>query len=104
MTTFPLQRTSSAALRTPPQACLSHGLWALVHEKEEHNCNDDKEDDDEVPEQLVVDDNGVDKVESKEPEEEAIDPAGQLRMILMFVKKISLMTRLTCSSSREVAV
>merc|ERR1711874_805839 len=26
--TFPLQRTSSAALRTPPQACLSHGLLA----------------------------------------------------------------------------
>ena len=28
--TFPLQRTSSAALRTSPQACLSHGLLALV--------------------------------------------------------------------------
>ena len=28
--TFPLQRTSSAALRTPPQASLSHGLRALV--------------------------------------------------------------------------
>ena len=86
--TLPLQRTSSADLRTPPQACLSHGLWALVHEEEEHSaehdCNDDKEDVDEVPEQLVVDDDGVDKVECKEPEEEARDPAGQLRMILMF--------------------
>ena len=28
--TFPLQSTSSAALRTPPQACLSHGFLALV--------------------------------------------------------------------------
>ena len=70
----------------------------------EHDRNDEEEDADEVPEQLVVDYNGVDKVESKEPEEEARDPAGQLRMILMFGKTISLMTRLTCNSSREVAV
>ena len=53
----------------------------------------------------MVDDDGVDEVESKEPEEEARDPASQLRMILMmFGKNISLMIRLTCSSSREVAV
>ena len=53
-------------------------------EKEGHGTDgyDDEEDDDEVPEQLVVDDNGIDKVESKEPEEEPRDPAGQLRMIL----------------------
>ena len=52
----------------------------------------------------MVDDDGVDKVESKEPEEEARDPASQLRMILMFGKNISLMIRITCNSSREVAV
>ena len=28
--TLPLQRTSSADLRTPPQACLSHGVRALA--------------------------------------------------------------------------
>ena len=28
--TFPLRSTSSAALRTPPQACLSHGFRALM--------------------------------------------------------------------------
>ena len=70
----------------------------------EQDGNDEEEDADEVPEQLVVDYNGVYKVESKEPEEEARDPAGQLRMILMFGKTISLMTRLTCNNSREVAV
>ena len=32
--TFPLARTSSAALRTPSQACLSHGFLALVVETE----------------------------------------------------------------------
>ena len=50
----------------------------------EHDGNDEEEDADEVPEQLVVDDNGVDKVEGKEPEEEARDPASQLGIILMF--------------------
>ena len=53
-------------------------------DEEEHDGNDEEGDADEVPEQLVVDDDGVDKVEGKEPEEEARDPAGQLRMILMF--------------------
>ena len=48
----------------------------------------------------MVDDNSIDEVESEEPEEETRDPARQLRMILMFEK----MTRLTCKSSREVAV
>ena len=77
-------------------------------EEEEHGAercgNDEDEDADEVPEQLVVDDNGVDEVESKEPEEEARDPASQLRIILMFGKNIFLPIRLTCNSSREVAV
>ena len=50
----------------------------------DHDGNDDEDDKDEVPEQLVVDEDGVDKVESKEPEEESRDPAGQLRMVLMF--------------------
>ena len=61
------------------------------HEAEEDDGgerdDDDEEDGGEVPEQLVVDDNGVDQVESKEPEEESRDPAGKLtRMILMFGK------------------
>ena len=51
----------------------------------------------------MVDDDGENKVESKEPEKTR-DPAGQLRMILTFGKNIYLMTKLTCSSSREVAV
>ena len=73
---------------------------------DQHGADDEERDDDEIPEQLVVDDNGVDEVEGKEPEEEAGDPASQLRMIfLMFRKNISLMMmRLTCNSSREVAV
>ena len=49
----------------------------------------------------MVDDDGVDEVESKEPEEETRDPAGQL-IVVVFV--MILMTRLTCNSSREVAV
>ena len=63
---------------------LTQGHSPVDLDDEDDDCNDDKEDVDEVPEQLVVDYNGVDKVESKEPEEEARDPAGQLRMILMF--------------------
>ena len=52
--------------------------------------NDEELDEDEVPEQLVVDDDGENKVESKEPEKNR-DPAGQLRMILTFGKNIYLM-------------
>ena len=52
----------------------------------------------------MVDDDGENKVESKEPEKKTRDPAGQLRMILTFGKNIYLMNKLTCSSSREVAV
>ena len=70
----------------------------------EEQDHDGDEDDDGLPEQLVVDDDGVDEVESKEPEEEARDPASQLRIILMFGKNIFLPIRLTCNSSREVAV
>ena len=72
----------------------------------EHDGNDEEEDDDEVPEQLVVDDDGVDQVESEEPEEESRDPAGQLIVvvIVMLRNNISLMVKLTCNSSREVAV
>ena len=82
----------------------NHGDDEEEEDGAEHDGNDEKEYPDEVPEQLVVDDDGVDKVECKEPEEEARDPASQLRMILMFGKNISLMIRLTCNSSREVAV
>ena len=55
----------------------NHGDEEEEHDAE-HDGNDEEEDADEVPEQLVVDDNGVDKVEGKEPEEEARDPASQL--------------------------
>ena len=52
----------------------------------------DHSDDDEVPEQLVVDDDGVDQVESKEPEEESRNPAGKLSRMMMriFGKNFSL--------------
>ena len=51
----------------------------------------------------MVDDNSIDQVEGKEPEEETRDPAGQLRMILN-ISYLMMMMRLTCNSSREVAV
>ena len=53
-----------------------------------------------IPEKLMVDDDGVDEVESKEPEEETRDPASQLIVVWVII----LMTKLTCNSSREVAV
>ena len=40
-----------------------------------------------VPEQLVVDHDGVDKVEGEEPEEETRYPAGELRMIFDLMQK-----------------
>ena len=64
--------------------------------------DDDDGVDDDVPEKLVVDDDGVDEVESKEPEEETRDPAGKLIMVVIVL--IVLMNMLTCNSSREVAV
>ena len=91
----------SLSVPRPPGPGENHGDDGEEHGAE-HDGNDEEEDVDEVPEQLVVDDDGVDKVECKEPEEEARDPAGQLRMNLMFGKNISLM--ITCNSSREVAV
>ena len=39
---------------------------------------EDHEDGDGVPEQLVVDEDGVDEVEGEEPKEESRDPAGEL--------------------------
>ena len=36
-----------------------------------------------LPEKLVVDDDGVDEVESEEPEEETGDPAGQLMVVVL---------------------
>jgi len=55
------------------------------------------------PVKLVVDSDGVDEVESIEPEEETGDPAGQL-MDMVVIMMILLMNMLTCNSSREVAV
>ena len=49
----------------------------------EQDGNDEEKDADEVPEQLVVDDDGVDEVESEEPEEETGDPAGQLVVVVL---------------------
>ena len=77
--TFPLRRTSSAAFLTPPQASRSQGLLALAIKVIE-----DHEDGDGVPEQLVVDDDGVDEVEGEEPKEESRDPAGELGGTLTF--------------------
>ena len=61
------------------------------------------DDDDDLPVKLVVDSDGVDEVESIEPEEETGDPAGQL-MDMVVIMIILLMNMLTCNSSREVAV
>ena len=77
--TFPLRRTSSAAFLTPPQAWRSQGFLALAIKVIE-----DHEDGDGVPEQLVVDDDGVDEVEGEEPKEESRDPAGKLGGTLSF--------------------
>ena len=55
----------------------------------------------------MVDDNGVDQVEGKEPEEETRDPAGKLIMYVVVIVMIVLMMKrllFTCNSSREVAV
>ena len=86
--TFPLRSTSSAALRTPSQACLSHGFLALVETKmmsDDVGFHDDDNDgvDGCLPEKLVVDDDGVDEVEREEPEEETGDPAGQLVVVVL---------------------
>ena len=43
----------------------------------------DEDGDGGVPEQLVVDQDGVDKVEGEEPEEETRYPAGELRRIFL---------------------
>ena len=83
--TFPLRRTSSAAFLTPPQAWRSQGFLALAIKVIE-----DHEDGDGVPEQLVVDEDGVDEVEGEEPEEETRYPAGELRMIFDLMQKKEL--------------
>ena len=70
-----------------------------------YDGNDEEvdDDDDDLPVKLVVDSDGVDEVESIEPEEETGDPAGQL-MDMVVIMMILLMNMLTCNSSREVAV
>ena len=65
--------------------------------------NYEEVDDDDLPVKLVVDSDGVDEVESIEPEEETGDPAGHL-MDMVVIMMILLMNMLTCNSSREVAV
>ena len=83
MVTFPLRRTSSAAFLTPPQAWRSQGFLALATKVIE-----DHEDGDGVPEQLVVDDDGVDEVEGEEPKEESRDPAGELGGTLTYTQNL----------------
>ena len=47
-----------------------------------------------VPEQLVVDQDGVDKVEGEEPEEETRYPAGELRRTFHLMQKIEEIRKL----------
>ena len=65
--------------RLYPQAWWSQGFLALATKVIE-----DHGDGDGVPEQFVVDEDGVDEVEGEEPEEKSRDPAGKLGRTLSF--------------------
>ena len=120
MITFPPVEHIVSSFAHAAQACLSHGFLALVERMiidqvdghydevdgdavDDGNDEEVDDDDDDLPVKLVVDSDGVDEVESIEPEEETGDPAGQL-MDMVVIMMILLMNMLTCNSSREVAV